>query len=167
MNERERYAPPRMIQNVFVLLLLAVFAGLGTLLVTMGAQVYRDTVDSSDAHATSRVLNAIVRTAIWTEDGNGEIIVEDYDDLGIKCLAIVNDYDGDIYYKRLYCKDGWLYESFTAKEREFDGEMGESMCEATKFEPVVEDNLLKIEVADAAGNESNIMIAMRAGGAAK
>lgn len=167
MNERERYAPPRMIQNVFVLLLLAMFAGLSTLLVTMGAQIYRDTVDSSDAHATTRVLNAIVRSAIWTEDGNGEIIVENYDDLGIKCLTIVNDFDGEIYYKRLYCKDGWIYESFTSEEREFNGEMGESMCEATKFDPVVDGNLLKISVADVAGQESDILIALRAGGAGK
>ena len=38
---------PRMIQNVFVLLLLSVFAILSTFLVTVGAQLYRNTVDSA------------------------------------------------------------------------------------------------------------------------
>lgn len=166
MKKRD-VTPPRMIQNVFVLLLLALFAGLSTLLVTMGAQVYRDTVETFDNHSTSRVLNSVVRSSVWTEDGNGEISVEKFDDLGITSLTVANDYDGEIYYKRLYCKDGWLYESFTSEERVFDGESGESMCEATKFEPVIDGQMIRIDVADADGNTDTICIALRTGGAEK
>ena len=164
MSKREA-APPRMIQNVFVLLLLALFAALSTLLVTLGAQVYRDTVETFDSHSTTRVLNSVVRSSVWTEDGNGEICVENFDELGINTLTVINDYDGERYFKRLYCKDGWLFESFTSEERQFDGETGESMCEATKFEPSINGNMVKIDVADAEGNEDTICIALRTGGA--
>lgn len=166
MSKRDA-APPRMIQNVFVLLLLALFAGLSTLLVTLGAQVYRDTVETFDDHSTTRVLNSVVRSSVWTEDGNGEICIEKFDDLGITTLTVINDYDGELYYKRLYCKDGWLYESFISEERQFDGETGESMCEATKFEPTIEGNMVRIDIADQEGNTDTIRIALRTGGADK
>ncbi len=166
MSKRD-VTPPRMIQNVFVLLLLAVFAGLSTLLVTMGAQIYRDTVETFDNHSTARVLNSVVRSSVWTEDGNGEIYVENFDELGITSLTVVNDYDGERYFKRLYCKDGWLYESFISEEREFDGDTGESMCEATKFEPSIDGQMIRIDVADAEGNPDTICIALRTGGADK
>ena len=164
MSKRD-VTPPRMIQNVFVLLLLALFAGLSTLLVTLGAQVYRNTMETFDNHSTTRVLNSVVRSSVWTEDGNGEICVEKFDDLGITSLTVINDYDGERYFKRLYCKDGWLYESFTSEERQFDGETGESMCEATLFEPAIEGNMIRINIADAEGNRDTICIALRTGGA--
>ena len=52
---------PRIIQSVFVLLLLALFACLSTFLVTMGAQIYRNTVDSADTNNNSRIMTAVVR----------------------------------------------------------------------------------------------------------
>ena len=55
---------PRMIQNVFVLLLLSLFAVLSTFLVTIGAQMYRTTVDSSEKNNNMRITTAVVRSAI-------------------------------------------------------------------------------------------------------
>ena len=46
MNRKSIGNSPKTIQNVFVLLLLSVFACLSTFLVTIGAQLYRGTVDS-------------------------------------------------------------------------------------------------------------------------
>ena len=64
-----------MIQNVFVLLLLSLFAVLSTFLVTIGAQMYRTTVDSSEKNNNMRITTAVVRSAIWAEDG-GDVKVE-------------------------------------------------------------------------------------------
>ena len=50
---------PRTIQNVFVLLLLALFACLSTFLVTIGAQLYRNTVDSAEKNNTTRIMTAV------------------------------------------------------------------------------------------------------------
>ena len=93
---------PRIIQSVFVLLLLSLFACLSTFLVTMGAQIYRNTVESSEVNSDSRVMTAVVRSAVWAEDG-GEVRIEHFDDLGITALCVVNNYDGEVYLKRLYC----------------------------------------------------------------
>ena len=63
---------PKLIQSVFVLLLLSLFACLSTFLVTIGAQIYRHSVESAEENSNSRIMTAVVRSAIWAEDG-GEV----------------------------------------------------------------------------------------------
>jgi len=166
----------RTIQSVFVLLLLSLFACLSTFLVTIGAQIYRHTVESAEENSNSRIMTAVVRSAVWAEDG-GEVHIERFDDLGITSLTIVNDYDGEKYYKRLYCAmdpdplDGeprsYLWESFSSEETEFTAENGESLCELNGFEPSIDGDTLKVDLVSPNGTQSTIRIAMRTGGAAE
>ncbi len=165
---------PRIIQSVFVLLLLSLFACLSTFLVTMGAQIYRNTVESAEDNSNSRIMTAVVRSAIWAEDG-GEVQIERFDELGITALSIVNEYDGEKYYKRLYCAidpdplDGeprsFLWESYNSEEIEFRADSGETLCELKSFEPMLEGNILKVDLESPNGTKSTIRIALRTGGA--
>lgn len=165
---------PRIIQSVFVLLLLSLFACLSTFLVTIGAQVYRHTVESAEDTSNSRIMTAVVRSAVWAEDG-GEVTIEHFDDLGITALAVMNEYDGERYFKRLYCAmdpdplDGeprsFLWESYNSEEAGFKVEGGESLCELNKFEPSIEGNMLKVDLESPNGTKSTIRIALRTGGA--
>ena len=165
---------PRIIQSVFVLLLLSLFACLSTFLVTMGAQIYRNTVESSENNSDSRVMTAVVRSAVWAEDG-GIVRIEHFDDLGITALCVVNDYNGEIYLKRLYCAvdpdplDGeprsYLWESYNSEEVQFKVEGGESLCELKNFMPSIEGKTLKVDLEAPDGTRSTIRIALRAGGA--
>ena len=167
---------PRIIQSVFVLLLLSLFACLSTFLVTMGAQIYRNTVESAEENSNSRVMTAVVRSAVWAEDG-GEVQIERMDKLGITALTVVNEYDGEKYYKRLYCAvdpdplDGesrsYLWESYTSADAEFKVESGETLCELKSFEPSIEGKTLKVELEAPNGTRRTIRLALRAGGADK
>ena len=164
---------PRIIQSVFVLLLLSLFACLSTFLVTMGAQIYRNTVESSEYNSDSRVMTAVVRSAVWAEDG-GEVKIEHFDDLGITALSVMNEYEGEKYYKRLYCAmdpdplDGeprsFLWESYNSEEAGFKVDGGESLCELNRFEPSIEGNTLKVDLESPNGTKSTIRIALRTGG---
>ena len=164
---------PRIIQSVFVLLLLSLFACLSTFLVTMGAQIYRNTVDSSEKNSNSRVMTAVVRSAVWAEDG-GEVKIEHFDEEGITALCVVNDYNGEVYCKRLYCAvdpdplDGeprsYLWESYTSEDTEFSIEAGETLCELNAFVPSIEGKLLKAELESTDGTKSTIRMYLRAGG---
>ena len=166
---------PRIIQSVFVLLLLALFAVLSTFLVTMGAQIYRNTVDSAEENNHSRIASAVVRSTVWAEDG-GKVLIEDLGD-GISALSVVNEYDGVKYYKRLYCAmnsdplDGeprsFLWESYNSEEIEFNPEYGETLCELNGFVPSIENNMLTVELETPAGTKSTIRMALRTGGAEK
>ena len=165
---------PRIIQSVFVLLLLALFACLSTFLVTMGAQIYRNTIDSSEHNSESRVMTAVLRSAVWAEDG-GEVRIEHFDDLGITALCVVNNFDGEIYYKRLYCAvdedplDGeprsYLWESYTGEDTEFRVESGETLCELNSFVPSIDGKMLTAEMEAPDGTKSTIHVSLRAGGA--
>ena len=167
---------PRTIQSVFVLLLLSLFACLSTFLVTMGAQIYRNTVESAEENSNSRVMTAVVRSAVWAEDG-GEVRIERFDDLGITALCIVNDFNGEKYYKRLYCAvdpdplDGeprsYLWESYSSEDAEFKVESGETLCELKGFEPSIEGKTLKVELEAPNGTRRTIRVSLRAGGADK
>ncbi len=152
------------IQNVFVFLLLAIFA-IGCILMTaMAAEAYRSTVADSTRNNTDRVLSAVVRGAVRSEDA-GTVVIERFEEEGITSLTFVNDYDGDIYYRRLYCSGGYLWESLTSADRGFSPDMGDTLCEASVFEPTLEGNLLTVLVAS--GNESprSVCVSLRAGGA--
>lgn len=151
--------PPRMIQNVFVLLLLAVFAAMSTLLVTLGAQVYRGTVERANANNEARILSTVVRSALWAEDGTSQVLVEEED--GVKVLAIVSTFDDESYVKRLYCHDGQLWESFTSSEYEFDLSDGESLCDAASFEPSIENGFLTVELTGVDGGSSTVQLQLR------
>ena len=176
MSKPVRIHASRTIQSVFVLLLLALFACLSTFLVTIGAQIYRHTTESAEENNHSRIMTAVVRSAVWAEDG-GEIRIEKFDDPELTSLTIVNEYDGTKYYKRLYCAvdpdpmDGeprsWLWESFSSEETEFTAENGESLCELNGFEPSIDGDILKIDLTSPNGTKSTIRIAMRTGGIAE
>lgn len=165
---------PRTIQSVFVLLLLCLFACLSTFLVTVGAQVYRNTVDSAEKNNNLRIMTAVVRSAIWAEDGSN-VKVEHFDNLNITTLTIENEYDGVRYFKRLYCAvdpdplDGesrsLLWESYNSEDIEFRVDSGESLCELNRFEPSIEGNVLKVDLESSDGTASTIRIALRTGGA--
>ena len=167
---------PRIIQSVFVLLLLSLFACLSTFLVTIGAQIYRHSVESAEENSNSRIMTAVVRSAIWAEDG-GEVIIEPFDDLGLKTLTVIREIDGEKYYKRLYCAvdpdplDGeprsFLWESYSSEEIEFNIDSGESLCELNGFEPSIEGNTLKVDLESPNGTKSTIRVALRTGGAGK
>ena len=155
---------PRTIQNVFVLLLLSLFACLSTFLVTMGAQAYRSAVERADENNATRIMTAVVRSAVWAEDG-GEVRVENFDALGIKTLTIVDTIDDEVFYKRIYCYDGKLYECFQGSTQDFDPEYGEDLCELKGFEPSIDGKMLTVKLTAPNDAVSEIHTYLRAGGA--
>lgn len=163
---------PKLIQNVFVLLLLSLFAILSTFLVTVGAQLYRNTVDSAEKNNNTRIMTAVVRSAMWAEDG-GKVLVEkkNYEGQEMTTLSVMHDYDGETWVKRLYAYDGYLLESFTLYQDEETGELvefipeqGEKMCELLQFEPSLEGNLLTVQLETKDHQPETVRMFMRSGG---
>ena len=155
---------PKTIQNVFVLLLLSLFACLSTFLVTIGAQLYRGTVDSAEKNNTTRIMTAVVRSALWAEDG-GNVIVEKLDKWGITSLTVVEELEDETNYKRLFAYEGRLLETYTGDEVEFDPRYGEPLCDLKEFEPELNGNVLTVRLKSVDDTESTIRMTMRAGGA--
>ena len=129
------------------------------LLVVLGAQAYRTTVDGAAAHTQKRIVTAFVRNAVRAQDERGAIAVEEHD--GLPVLALTSELDGESYVQYIYGYNGQLCELFTSAEYGFAPEDGEAVCAAQTFEPTLEGDLLTVRVTDENGGFSTVYIARR------
>ena len=142
----------------------AIFAISAIFVTALSAQVYRDTVHTSNQNNEVRTVSAIIRGAAQSEDAG---VVSVREENGIRVLVFANDYDGEIYFRRLYCSEGYLWESLASEEREFEADMGEPLVPVTSFEPELQDGLLTARLTLPEGNEETVYVYLRAGGAAE
>ena len=146
-------------QGVFVFVLLGLFAVMSTLMVLLGAQMYRNTVDTTTANNEDRVLGAYVRSMIRAEDMRDSVSVEVYD--GLRTLAMRDTLDGEGFVTWLYCYEDSLYEHFTSADSEFNPASGTAICPAQGFEPRLEGNLLTLELKNGRGEPETVRVALR------
>lgn len=146
-------------QGVFVFVLLGLFAVMSTLMVLLGAQMYRNTVDHATENNEGRVLGAYVRSMIRAEDSAGDVAIEDHD--GVNTLALYEMIDDERYVTWLYCYDGMMYEQFTSAERQFNPLSGTEICPAKAFAPKLNENLLTVDVVDGADRMDTVRVALR------
>lgn len=146
-------------QGVFVFVLLGLFAVMSTLMVLLGAQMYRNTVEHATLNNENRVLASYVRSMVRAEDIASAMRVENYD--GVEALAMTTVEDGETFHTWLYCYDGWLYEHFTSGSDTLVPEKGTQICPAGKFIPRIEGNLLTVTMIDAGGELETVRVALR------
>lgn len=146
-------------QGVFVFVLLGLFAVMSTLMVLLGAQMYRNTVDQTAHTSQSRVLGAYVRSMVRGEDAEHSVTTETYDD--VKVLALHETIDDSEYVTWLYCYKGFLYEQFTGAGRDFNPGAGTPICEAQAFSAHVEDGQLIADMVNSLGEVENLRVALR------
>ena len=146
-------------QGVFVFVLLGLFAVMSTLMVLLGAQMYRNTVDHSTANNEDRVLSAYVRSMIRAEDTSGAMEIGEYN--GVKALAMREDLDGETYVTWLYLYEGQLRELFTDVGYGFNPDSGVVVAPANSFEPSLEGGLLTVRMTDDKDRDCTVRVALR------
>lgn len=147
------------IAQVFVFLLLGVFAVFSTLMVLLGAQLYRETVNQTERHGERRILFSYLSNVVRSNDMGGHIYVDQRD--GIDMLVMSLDVDGETYETMVYVHEGMLKELFISAEQTFEPGYGEQICSAQAFSPEIRNGLLEIRLKDAAGQEDMFHIALR------
>lgn len=144
--------------KVIIFLLLGTFAVASTFLVLLGARSYKITAENSKAHNEARILTSYARMTVRCEDKADSVRTETID--GIPVLEVVSTWDFETYIKYIYCYDGGMYELFTGADTAFEPENGERICSALKFEPVIEGQLLTIDLEDINGNAQTVYLAL-------
>ena len=145
-------------QGVFVFVLLGLFALMSTLMVLLGAQMYRSTVDHSQYNNEHRVLGAYVRSMIRSMDC-GDISVEQPG--GIPALALRETIDDEVYVTWLYVHEGQLYEQFTELDEDFNPLDGTEICPANSLSAELRDGLLTVNLTDEDDLPSTVQVALR------
>ena len=146
-------------QGVFVFVLLGLFALMSTLMVLLGAQMYRGAVNNADENNENRLLGAYVRSMVRAEDAAQALAVEEHD--GVKALAMYEDIEDERYVTWLYLYEGQLYEQFTEADYEFTPDAGTAIAPANRFEPALEGGMLVVDMADEQDVDCGVRIALR------
>ena len=145
-------------QGVFVFVLLGLFAMMATLIVLLGAQMYRSTVDRSEGNNEYRILNAYVRSMVRSEDSYDSVSVEDHD--GVTALAMREEISGSVYVTWIYEYEGSLYELFTSEDEDFEPRAGTAICKAGSFDAQVEGSLVTARMTDERGEACDVQVAL-------
>jgi len=148
----------RMISQAFVFLLLGVFAVFSTLMVLLGAQLYRSIVAQTEIHSERRILCSYIANAARGSNAADVIRVENCD--GIDVLVFCRDEDGEDYETKIYCHEGMLKELYLSADQSFDPEYGEAICRAEAFRPEIDGRELRLYVEDAQGEARTIRMAL-------
>ncbi|MBR0368411.1 MAG: DUF4860 domain-containing protein [Clostridia bacterium] len=148
-------------QGTFIFVLLGLFALMSTLMVLLGAQMYRATVDRSQYNNENRVMGAYVRSMVRSLD-SGEVSVEEPG--GIPAVALKETWEGEQYVTWIYQYDGALYEQYTDMEDEFNPERGTEICPANSLSAALEDGLLTVRLTNAHDEPCTVRVALRCAG---
>ena len=147
------------VQGVFVFVLLGLFALMSTLMVLLGAQMYRGTVDKTTRNNEDRVLSAYVRSMVRAQDAADAVRVETNGDT--QCLALYEDIDGETFVTWIYQYDGQLYEQFTEADYAFDPAGGSPICPANSFAASLEGRLLTVDMTNEKDEPCRVQVALR------
>ena len=146
-------------QGVFIFVLLGLFALMSTLLVLLGAQMYRGTVDRSTANNEDRVLSAYVRSMVRAEDIRAAVSVEDAG--GMKAIAMREQFGDENYVTWIYAYEGQLCELFMEEAYDFEPDFGTAICPVGSFEPELNGNLLTVRMTDDKDEPCTVQVALR------
>lgn len=147
----KKYEKSFSIQQVFVMLVLAIFMVFSMLMVVLGAMCYVGLEERSQNTNDQRILCSFVRSTLHTQEEGGNVLVE-----GDKLILEMAFDEEDVYRQYLYMHDGQLRQQFISTRRSFLPENGDVVCPAQQFSPRLEGNLLIVEMQDGQGNAATL-----------
>ena len=94
---KEKVRQEHSIENVFIFVLLGVFAVFSMVMVLLGVRAYRSMGERADENNITRLLSSYVRSMVRSEDGLADIRVESGSENGIAggsdVLVFEEDFD--------------------------------------------------------------------------
>lgn len=153
------------IGGLFALVTFGVFIGCILLVLTAGAQSYRDLADRDADSWNSRTCAQYIAARVRHADAADSIYVGSFDGNRAESgdtLILREPVNGTDYYTRIYCYDGQLRELFTAEESGFSQEDGTAVLAAEQIGFELKDGLLTVQAVDAAGDPVSIALSLRA-----
>lgn len=147
------------IDILFVLSLFCVFAVSSVLLILLGADIYKKTVQQMGSNYTARTSIAYITEKIRQTDTEYAIEITTQNDTQV--LMLNNTINGIPYATSLYEYDGYLYELFARADLELPLDAGQPVMElqALSFTQP-EPNVLKITFTDASGENTTLYVSM-------
>ena len=144
--------------GLLAVLLLAVFAACLVLVLLTGAQVYQRLSQRDDAAYTWRTAGQYVSAKVRQEDRIDAVSVEEFG--GQAALVLQENIDGEVYFTRIYCCDGYLRELFSPSDVELAAEDGEKILPMHAFSATLDEDMLTFVLEDEAGRKQTVLLTL-------
>lgn len=130
-----------------------------------GAKIYKSFTSRDLSSYDHRTISRYLTTRIHQSDARGAYFVGDFADATPKAegdtFYFCENLDGKVYYTRIYCFDGYLYELFSVSDDSFAPEDGERILPVDDLKFLVADNTVTVKVRYADGESQTIYVNMR------
>lgn len=147
------------VSNMFTFALVALFALLSLLLAVIGIDVYQHVLASTDNNNQARASLNYVANKIRAGDAEGQITLEERENLDV---LILQDPDAPDYDLSFYYYNSTLMEQYGRTDTAFQPERGEALVRLDAYE-VMEDapGLFSFSVVTTDGNAYDMHVALR------
>ena len=162
MSKRKSSDNQHTVDMLFVITLFCVFAVCASLLIALGANIYKSTIDSMEDHYTLPTALSFVTEKVHQHDTSDSVSIVTYGDGS--ALLLKEEYGSATYYDYIYCYDGYLRELFVADGVNLSPDAGEKLMAVSSWDiDMADSGLLHVSIGDHKDNviDSSIYVHSR------
>lgn len=157
---RLRTRQNHMIDFLFPVALLFVFAVSALAVILLAANIYRSTTASSSLNYTARTSLSYISEKIHQNDISGDVSLSVYD--GCEALVLEQTYNEQSYRTYIYVYENELKELFAKKGAEFPASTGRTILPVEDFSmDTVKDGVFRFSCTDTDGQTSSTIVGVR------
>lgn len=161
----KRSSQKHSIENVFVLVLFAIFAMTVVAVLALGANQYKSLVERDNNAYNKRIITSYVSAQIRGYDRTDAVEVggfasPDVDD-EVNTLHLLEKIDGIRYDLKIYYYQGKVYELFAAEDAEMKPEDGVAIMDAKDLHFEKKGSLIRITSKDSEGRQNEATVSLR------
>lgn len=148
------------IDVLFVMALLALFAFSGVMLIALGASVYRGNVDAMSSNYALRTSYAYLTEKIRRTDETGTVSAGEFD--GLPALLLHEEIDEIPYTTYLYYNNGFLCELLAKSDAELGSSAGQEIMEVRGLDIEEADGIVKLTLMETDGKRRTLLLSTHA-----
>ena len=151
-----------MVDFLFPVALLFVFAVSSLAVILMATEVYRSTTENSSLNYMARTSMAYISEKIHQNDTGGEVSIGTFD--GCDALILQQDLNGNSYKTYIYVYENELKELFARDGLDFPAKTGKTILAVQDFSiHKVKEDVFRFSCTDADGQEASTVVSIRTG----
>lgn len=149
------------LNGLLAFLLFSIFAICVLLVLLTSADAYQKLTNRDQSSYDSRTTMQYIITRVHQADQENGVSVGKFGDSD--SLELTEWIEGKAYVTRVYCKDGYIWELFTAADNELAPEDGEKIMQAMHVSFSLDGALLTAEFTNTDGTQQTVSLSLRSG----
>lgn len=153
---------PHIFGELFVFLLLGMFAVFSLMAVVVGAGVYRSVVQAGSPDGQAVIPLSYLANKVRALDAQGAVSVLEDETVGV-VLTLTEQYEDEALVTRIFVHDGMLREQFGYADAPLDPELSEQLLQVEAFDAHMDEGGVALCVRMPDGTSDSLYLALRSG----